>query len=87
MYMHICQKFKIRTIYRTQKDMDKTKINADAEAVSNIMELVNNAINPFDNEFNYLVHLTSGSVASNIVESDMKNMYQKGMYPLLILKH
>lgn len=52
--------------------MDKTKIKADAEAVSNIMELMNNKINPFDNEYTSLVHLTSGSVAPSKVESDMK---------------
>jgi hypothetical protein len=67
--------------------MDKTKIKADAEAVSNIMELMNNTINPFDNEYTSLVHLTSGSVAPSKVESDMKNMYQKGIYLFIYIRH
>lgn len=59
--------------------MDQTKIKADADTVSNIMELLNNTINPFDNEYNCLVHLTNGSIAPTKVDSDMKNMYQKGI--------
>ena len=64
--------------------MDKTEIKADAEAVSNIMELMNNTINPFDKEYTSLVHLTSGSVAPSKVESDMKNMYQKFIYLFIL---
>lgn len=60
--------------------MDKTKLKADEEALSNLIEIISNAINPFDNEFKSLVHLTSGTVAPSKVESDMKNMYQKGIY-------
>jgi hypothetical protein len=42
------------------------------------MELVNTMINPFDNKYLSLVHLCNGSVASDDVESDMKNMYERG---------
>jgi hypothetical protein len=42
------------------------------------MELVNTTINPFDNDYESLVHLTSGSVATDDVESDMNNMYERG---------
>lgn len=41
------------------------------------MELVNTTINPFDNDYESLVHLTSGSVAPDNVESDMNNMYER----------
>ena len=58
--------------------MDKTRIKYDANAVADVMELVNTMINPFDNEYPSLVHLCNGSVASDDVESDMKNMYQRG---------
>ena len=35
-------------------------------------------VNPFDNEYQYLVHLSNGTVAPIGIESDMKNMYDKG---------
>jgi hypothetical protein len=42
------------------------------------MEFVNTMINPFDNEYPSLVHFCNGSVASDDIESDMKNMYERG---------
>ena len=58
--------------------MDKTRTKYDANAVADDMELVNMMINPFDSEHQSLVHLCNGPVASDDVESDMKNMYKKG---------
>ncbi len=65
-------------LYRNKKDLDKTRIKYDSNAVLDVMELVNTTINPFDNDYESLVHLTSGSVASGDVESDMNNMYERG---------
>ena len=58
--------------------MDKTRIKYDANAVADVMELVNTMINPFDNEYQSLVHLCNGSVVSDDIASDMKNMYERG---------
>jgi hypothetical protein len=35
-------------------------------------------VNPFENDHQGLVHLSSGVVATTAVESDMKNMFEKG---------
>jgi hypothetical protein len=59
--------------------LDKTRIKYDTNAVADVMELVNSMINPFDNEYPSLVHLCNGSVASDDVESDTKNMYERGV--------
>ena len=60
------------------KELDTTRIKSDASAVADVVELVNTIVNPFDNEFQSLVHLSNGTVAPNNVESDMKNMHEKG---------
>lgn len=50
----------------------------DANAVADVMDLVaNTMINPFDNDYESLVHVCNGSVASTYIESDMKNMYER----------
>ena len=61
-----------------KRDLDKTRIKHASNAVIDVMELVNTTINPFDNDYESLVHLTSGSVASDDVESDMNKMYEQG---------
>ena len=60
------------------KQLDTTRIKSDASAVADVVELVNTTVNHFDNEFQSLVHLSNGTVAPNNVESDMKNMHEKG---------
>ena len=62
--------------HRKMKELDKTRIKSDADAVANIMELVDTMINPFDNEYQSLVHLSN--VAPIGVATDMKNMHDKG---------
>ena len=60
------------------KDLDKTRIETDENAVTNVMELVTSMINPFDNSIEGLVHLSSGTVANEDIERDMSNMFQQG---------
>ena len=60
------------------KELDKTRIKSDADAVANVMELVDTMINPFDNEYQSLVHLSNGTVAPIGVATDVKNMHDKG---------
>ena len=64
------------TLLQKKKDLDKTRIKHDSNAVIGVMELVNTTINPFDNDYESLVHLTSGSVASDDAQSDMNNIYE-----------
>ena len=61
-----------------KRDLDKTRIKHASNAVIDVMELVNMTINLFDNDYESLVHLTGGSVASDDVESDMNKMYEQG---------
>ncbi len=58
--------------------MDKTRITADQKAATNVMQTVQTMINPFDNDYQELVHLASGAVATSSVTSDMKTMLEKG---------
>ena len=60
------------------KELDKTRIKSDADAVTNVMELVDTMKNPFDNEYQSLVHLSNGTVPPIGVATDMKNMHDKG---------
>ena len=59
------------------KELDKTRIKSDGDAVANVMELVDTMINPFDNEYQSLVHLSNGTVPPIGVATDMKNMHDK----------
>ena len=43
-----------------------------------MIQIVETMINPFDNEYQGLVHLASGSVATESVTSDMKTILEKG---------
>ena len=43
-----------------------------------MIQIVETMINPFDNEYQGLVHLASRSVATESVTSDMKTMLEKG---------
>ena len=43
-----------------------------------MIQIVETMVNPFDNEYQGLVHLASGSVATESVTSDMKTMLEKG---------
>ena len=56
------------------KELDKTRIKSDA--VANVMELVDTMINPFDNEYESLVHLSNGTVPPIGVATDMRNMHE-----------
>ena len=60
------------------KELDKTRIKSDADAVANVMELVDTMINPFDNEYQSLAHLSNGTVPPIGVATDMTNMHDKG---------
>ena len=66
--------------HRKMEELDKTGagIKSDADAVANVMELVDPMINPFDNEYQSLVHLSNGTVPPIGVATDMKNMHDKG---------
>jgi hypothetical protein len=58
--------------------LDKTRITADQKAATNVMQTVQTMVNPFDNDYQELVHLASGAVATSSVTSDMKTMLEKG---------
>ena len=53
------------------KELGKTRIKSDA--VANVMELVDTMINPFDNEYQSLVHLSNGTVAPIGITTDMQD--------------
>ncbi|CAB3981119.1 Hypothetical predicted protein [Paramuricea clavata] len=68
----------VTDIKRSRKDLDKKRIAADQKAATNVIQTVQTMINPFDNEYQGLVHLASGSVATVSVTSGMKTMLEKG---------
>ena len=58
--------------------MDKTRATADEKAVTYVIQTVQAMINPFDNDYQGLVHLSSGAVATSTVTDDMKTMLERG---------
>lgn len=60
--------------FRTRNNLDKTRIAADNKAVSDVIQPIETMINPFDNDYQGLVHLASGAVATSTVTDDMKTM-------------
>lgn len=64
--------------FRTRKNLDKTRIAADNKAVSDVIQTIETMINPFDNDYQGLVHLASGAVATSTVTDDMKTMLIRG---------
>ena len=56
--------------------MDKTRATADEKAVTYVIQTVQAMINPFDNDYKGLVHLSSGAVATSTVTDDMKTMLE-----------
>ena len=58
--------------------MDKTRATADEKAVTYVIQTVQAMINPFDNDYQGLVHLSSGAVATSTVTDDMTTMLERG---------
>ncbi|XP_041359488.1 uncharacterized protein LOC121375875 [Gigantopelta aegis] len=63
---------------RPCKDNDATRIKKDEKAITLIMDTINSMINPFDNQYDELVCLSSGVIADRSVSLDLKNAYAKG---------
>ncbi|KAK1885936.1 G polyprotein [Dissostichus eleginoides] len=62
---------------RTRKDLDKTRISADAKAVSRILDTIDSMLNPFDIH-QHGVCLSSGRVATGEITKDLLVASEKG---------
>ena len=58
--------------------MDKTRNDADEKAVKSVINVIKSIVNPFENNHENLVHISSGAVASPAIEDDMTKMLEKG---------
>ena len=58
--------------------MDKTRNDADEKAVKSAINVIKSMVNPFENNHENLVHISSGAVASPAIEDDMNKMLEKG---------
>ena len=58
--------------------MDKSRNDADEKAVKDVMNVIKSMVNPFENNHEKLVHISSGAVCSPAIEEDMKKMLEKG---------
>ena len=56
----------------------KSRQTRDEKDVTSIMSTIDNMVNPFDNNFEKLVHIVSGLEASNEVEEATKTMWETG---------
>jgi len=56
----------------------KSRQTRDEKDVLSIMSTIENMVNPFDNDFEKLVHIVSGLEASNDVEEAAKTMWEAG---------
>ncbi|KAJ4940926.1 hypothetical protein JOQ06_027216 [Pogonophryne albipinna] len=63
---------------RTRKDLDKTRISADAKAVSRILDTIDSMLNPFDVHQHGIVCLSSGRVATGEITKDLLVASEKG---------
>ena len=68
----------VHSHFRDRKDLDKTRIKSDEDAVVEVIHTIYAFVNPFENDRTELVHLASGKVATNAVASDMTNMFERG---------
>lgn len=68
----------VHSHFRDRKDLDKTRIKSDEDAVVEVIHTIDAFVNPFENDHTELVHLASGKVATNAVASDMTNMFERG---------
>ena len=66
--------------WRSKKDLDKKRAEADEMAVKAVINTVNSMLNPFESDKEELVHLASGAVANSTIATDMKKMLEKGQF-------
>lgn len=65
-------------VYRSRKDLDSSQIKFHNAEVANVIETVSNMTNPFDNDLEDLVNISSGEVASSIVANDLLKCHEIG---------
>ena len=58
--------------------MDKVRNNADEKGVKDVINVIKTMVNPFENNHENLVNLSSGAVACPAIEDDMSKMLEKG---------
>ena len=63
--------------FRKIKGLDKTRIEADENAVTNVMDLVTSMINPLIGASKG-VHLSSRKVSNDDIKREKSNMFQRG---------
>lgn len=54
-----------------KKDLDKARNHADEKGVKNVIDVIKSMVNPFKNNHEILVHISSGAVASPAIEDEM----------------
>ena len=64
--------------FRKHKELSASRQSRDEKDVESIMDTITNMINPFDNEFEKLVHIVSGVEASNEIQEASKTMLETG---------
>ena len=69
--------FCFNSIHRKHKELSESRQSRDEKDVTSIMDTITNMINPFENDFDKLVHIVSGVEASEIQEAS-KTMLETG---------
>ena len=57
----------------TQTDLLQSRMKRDKTDVVQIVDTVNSMVNPFDNEQDELIHITSGVVTTQNVQTDLQS--------------
>ena len=72
-------------LLRERKDLDLPKQKRDERAVGNVIKSIESMVNPFAFDHEEMVHLSTGTIATEATACDMENTYDIGEAKLLTL--